>query len=315
MSKDISKTSSPVDPDNMIYQKLPDSEKVTQVYPEEKQVPLEGLYLGQRLAAHSGKIGRSLVITDFLTDRNGVIAKTDEHHHLQVPVELKNASDWRLSQELMAQADIIISGGSYFKRVSVPGNHAEDILYQFEPGGEFEKLGKWRLEAGYKKRSPDLAIVTRSLDFKIPEEVLRMDRRIVIFTIYGIANSANARALTSSGVVVIGAGDEGIDGNRLIDTLGNEMGYRVIMMSTGPSVLEILLEAKRLDLFYVTEAQREISFDDPSTVKTILPNGEKVSELKEFLITHRYVQENVITEDGSRVSQFFIRYDRKDMNE
>jgi len=89
---------------------------------------------------------------------------------------------------------------------------------------------------------------------------------------------------------VIGAGDEGIDGNRLIDTLGNEMGYRVIMMSTGPSVLEILLEAKRLDLFYVTEAQREISFDDPSTVKTILPNGEKVSELKEFLITHRYVK-------------------------
>jgi riboflavin biosynthesis pyrimidine reductase len=295
----------------MIYQKLPDSEKVTQVLPEGKQLPLEGLYLGQRLAAKSAKIGRSLVITDFLTDRNGVIAKADEHHHFQVPVELKNASDWRLSQELMAQADIIISGGSYIKRVSVPGNHAEDILYQFETGGEFEKLGKWRLEAGYKKRSPDLAIVTRSLDFKIPEEVLRMDRRIVIFTIYGIANSAKAKALTTSGTVVIGAGDEGIDGNRLIDTLSNGMGYRVIMMATGPSVLELLLEANRLDLFYVTEAQREISFDDSSTVKTILPNGEKVNELKEFLITHRYIQENVFTEDGSRISQFFIRYDKK----
>jgi riboflavin biosynthesis pyrimidine reductase len=294
-------------------QKLPDSENVTQVYPEEKQLPLEGLYLGQRLAAMPAKIGRSLVITDFLTDRNGIIAKADEHHHLQVPIELKNASDWRLSQELMAQADIIISGGSYLKRVSVPGNHAEDILYQFEPGGEFEKLGKWRLEAGYRKRSPDLAIVTRSLDFKIPEDVLRMDRRIVIFTIYPNANSAQARAFTTSGVVVIGAGDEGIDGNRLIDTLGDGMGYRVIMMASGPSVLELLLGAKRLDLFYVTEAQREISFDDPATVKTILPNGEKVNQLKEFLIAHQYIQENVFTEDGSCISQFFIRYDNKEI--
>jgi riboflavin biosynthesis pyrimidine reductase len=298
----------------MIYQKLPDLEKVTQVYPENKQVALEGLYLDQRLAGLSAKIGRSLVITNFLTDRNGVIAKADEHHHFHIPPEIKNASDWRLSQELMAQADIIISGGSYFEQVSVPGNHAEDILYQFEPEGEFEKLGNWRLEAGYKKRSPDLAIVTLSLDFKIPEKMLRMDRRIVIFTIDGNANSAKARALKPSGAAVIGAGAEGVDGNRLIDTLNNGMGYRVIMMASGPSVLGILLKAKRLDLFYVTEAQREIAFDDPSSVKTILPKGEKVNELKELLITHRYIQENVFTEDGSRISQFFTRYDRKNIH-
>jgi riboflavin biosynthesis pyrimidine reductase len=297
----------------MIHKKLPDSEKVTQVLPEGKQLPLEGLYLGQRLAAQSAKIGRSLVITNFLTDRNGVIARADEHHHFQVPIELKNASDWRLSQELMAQADILISGGAYLKRVSVPGNHAQDILYQFEPGREFENLGKWRLEAGYKKRSPDLAIVTRSLDFEIPEEVLKMGRRIVIFTIDRIANSAKARAFTTSGVEVIGAGEDGVDGNRLIDALGNGMGYRVIVMATGPSVLQLLLEAKRLDLFYVTEVQREISFDDPAAVKTILPDGEKVNQLKEFLITHRYIQENVFAEDDSRISQFFIRYDRKDI--
>jgi riboflavin biosynthesis pyrimidine reductase len=297
----------------MTYQKLPDSEKVTQVLPEEKQLPLEGLYLSQRLAVMSAKIGRPLVIANFLTDRNGVIAKADEHHRFQVPSELKNVSDWRLFQELMAQADVIISGAAYIKRVSAPGNHAEDILYQFEPGRGFEKLGKWRLDAGYKKRSPDLAIVTRSLDFKIPEEVLRSGRKIVIFTTYGIANSAKARSFTTSGAAVIGSGDEGVDGNRIIDTLSNGMGYRVIMMATGPSVLELLLEAKRLDLLYVTEAQREISFVDPSTVKTILPNGEKVNELKEFLITHRYIQENVFTEDGAIISQFFLRYDRKDI--
>jgi hypothetical protein len=83
------------------------------------------------------------------------------------------------------------------------------------------------------------------------------------------------------------------------------------MMATGPSVLELLLEVKRLDLFYVTEAQLEIPFDDPSTVQTILPEGKKVNELKEFSVTHQYLQENVVTEDGSLISQLFLRYDRK----
>jgi hypothetical protein len=82
----------------MTYQKLPDSEKVTQVLPEEKQLPLKGLYLDQRLATMSAKIGRTLVITNFLTDRNGVIAKADEHHHFQVPFELKNASSGGFSK-------------------------------------------------------------------------------------------------------------------------------------------------------------------------------------------------------------------------
>ena len=58
----------------MTFQKGPDSETVTQVFPDKKQMPLEGLYLGQRLAEISRKIGRTLVITNYLTDRNGVIA-------------------------------------------------------------------------------------------------------------------------------------------------------------------------------------------------------------------------------------------------
>lgn len=295
----------------MTFQKLPDANLVTQVFPEKRLVPLEGLYLGQKLAEMSTKIRRSLVIANFLTDRNGVIAKADEHHHFQVPLELRNPSDWRLFQELMAQADVIISGGAYLKRVSALGNRAEDILFQFEPGGGFEKLGEWRLRSGYKTRRPDLAIVTRSLDFKIPEEVLRSGRRTIIFTMDAIANSDKARAFTHSGTVVIGSGEIGVDGNRMNETLSNEMGYRVIMMATGPGVLAILLEAKRLDLLYVTEAQLEIPFDDPATVQTILPGGTKINELKEFHVAHQYLQENVVTEDGSSISQLFLRYDRK----
>jgi riboflavin biosynthesis pyrimidine reductase len=295
----------------MAFQMKPEFEKVTQETPEKKQMPLEGLYLGQRLAEISRKIGRTLVITNFLTDRNGVIAKADEKHHFQIPVEIKNTSDWQLFQELTAQADIVICGAAYLERVSALGSRAEDILFQFEPGKEFEKLGEWRLQAGYPKRSPDLAIVSRSLDFKIPGEVIKSDRRILIFTPYAIADSDKARALTTSGIVVIGSGEAGVDGNRMIDWLSNDLSYRVIMMAAGPSVLELLLEAKRLDIFYVTEVQREIPNNGPSTVKTILPEGKKVNELKEFRISHQYKQENVATEDGSHITQFFLRYDRR----
>jgi riboflavin biosynthesis pyrimidine reductase len=246
-----------------------------------------------------------------LTDRNGVIAKADKQHNFQVPLETKNASDWRLFQELMAQADVIISGAAYLQRVSALGSRAENILSQFEPGRGFEKLGEWRLRAGYKKRSPDLVVVTRSLDFKFPEEVTRGGRKIVIFTTDDIANSDKAKALTNSGTLVIGSGEAGVDGNRMIETLSNGMGYRVIMMASGPSVLGLLLEAKRLDLLYITEAQLEIPFDDPSTVLTILQGGKKVNELKEFSVTQQYLQENVVTDDGSLISQLFLRYDRK----
>jgi riboflavin biosynthesis pyrimidine reductase len=295
----------------MRFQKLPDSGNVTQVLPEKKQLPLEGLYLDQRLVEMSTKIGKTLVIANFLTDRNGVIAKKDNQHNFHVPVELRNTSDWRLYQELMAQVDVIICGSSYFKRVSALSSRAENILSQFEPGREFEELGEWRLRAGYKKRSPDLAVVTRSLDFRLPEEVTRSGRKIEIFTTDAIANSDNAKALITSGTVVIGCGEEGVDGNRMIDWLSNEMGYRVIMMAAGPTVLGLLLEAKRLDLLYITEVQREISLDGPSTFQTIISGRKKVNELKEFSVTYQYIQENVVTEDGSLISQFFLRYDRK----
>ncbi|HSB02861.1 MAG TPA: hypothetical protein VLE49_19590, partial [Anaerolineales bacterium] len=92
----------------------------------------------------------------------------------------------------------------------------------------------------------------------------------------------------------------------------NEMGYRVIMMVSGPHILDLLLAAKRLDLFYVTQAQVEIPFDDPATVQTIL-GGKKISELKEFRLAHQFIQENVVTEAASLISQLFLRYERKDL--
>jgi riboflavin biosynthesis pyrimidine reductase len=284
---------------------------INQVFPVKKQVLLEGLYLGQRLMDLAAEIGRSVVLTDFLTDKNGVVAKVTKAAQFEIPAELKNSSDWGRYQELMAQADVIISSGSYFKRLAVNG--AQDILYQFEPGHAFEKLGQWRLDTGFEKRSPDVAIVTRHLDFELPEELRKSGRRIVIFTTDSVANSDKAKAQSNADTIILGSGEAGVDGGRMIAALANGMDYRVIMMVSGPHVLELLLTAKCLDLLYVTEAQLKIPFDDPATVQTILLGGKKISELKEFHLAHQFIQENVVTEDGSLISQSFLRYDTNDL--
>src|SRR5215213_4792832 len=224
---------------------------INQVFPVKKQVPLQGLYLGQRLMDVAADIGRSVVLTDFLTDKNGVVAKTTKNAHFEIPAELKNSSDWDRYQELMAQADVIISSGAYFKRLAAKG--AQDILYQFKPGGAYETLGQWRIHAGYKGRSPDVAIVTRHFDFELPEELRRSGRRIIIFTTDSLANSDKAQALRNTNTLIVGSGGSGVDGGRMIATLAEAMGYRVIMMVSGPRVLELLLHAKRLDLIYITE--------------------------------------------------------------
>ena len=99
----------------------------------------------------------------------------------------------------------------------------------------------------------------------------------------------------------------------MIDTLSDSLGYRVISMVSGPQILDLLLKAERLNLLYVTQAQVKIPFDNPAAVQTILSGGKKISELNEFRLAHQFIQENVVTEDGSHISQSFLRYDRQDL--
>ena len=282
---------------------------IDQLFPLQRQASLEGLYLDERLRDSAAETGRSLVLTDYLTDKNGVVAKATDKDHFEIPAALKNSSDWGRYQELMAQTDVIISGGSYFKRLAT----SQDILFQFEPGNAFEKLGQWRLDAGYQKRSPDVAIVTRELDFEIPEKLIQSGRRIVIFTSDAIATSDKARSLTKVNTAIRGSGEGDVEGDRMIDTLSNELGYQVIMMVSGPNILDLLLKAGRLDRIYVTEAQVEIPFDDPSSVRTILSDNRKVSDLEDFELTHQFFQENVVTEAATLISQSFFKYERKDL--
>ncbi len=126
-----------------------------------------------------------------------------------------------------------------------------------------------------------------------------------------MASSDTAAAFRAAGVEVVATGETGVDGDRLIEYLQAGLGYHVIMLATGPSVLDLLLRSNHLDLLYISEAQMEIPFEDPATVRTILPAGIKPNELEDFVLTHKVLQENVRTDAGSFISQVFLRFDKK----
>jgi riboflavin biosynthesis pyrimidine reductase len=281
---------------------------VNEKLPREQKVPLKGLYLSHNLKELAKKIKRPLVISNYVTDKNDVIATKDEEGNFQVAKEIKNSHDWRLFQELSAQADILITGSNYFQRFAEKGDEAQNILTEFEEGGSFEELGKWRLNNGYKKRSPDIAVVSRSLDFSIPKAAVMGDRKVIVFTSYKMVNTEKAKELEKQGAVVIGAGEEGVNGAQMIVALG-DMSYQIVKMTTGPAVLKILLDSDVLDRLYITQVQKEIEYDDTSLVMTVLGNGNKVKDMKNFKLTEEYSEESVETDKGQTASQKFFVYD------
>jgi riboflavin biosynthesis pyrimidine reductase len=268
-----------------------------------------GTYLNRDLQGLARKAGRMIVVSNYVCDLNDVIAKKDEEGEFQVASELKNDSDWRLFQELTAQADVIITGSAYLKRFAKKGENAENVLNQFDKGGQFEDLGNWR-EAHKLKRNPDIAIVARSMDFDIPEAALEGNKKVIIFTTYEGATSPQAKEFKGKGIYVIGSGVDGVDGEIMTDFLASKMAYRVAKMTTGPRVLKILMDANVLDELYITRVQKEI-VAKPDDVQTILGPDKKISDLQDFTGTRLLHQEGVTTEDGETVTQDFWVYENK----
>lgn len=277
---------------------------------EKQQInEIAGAYLNRDLQGIAKKAGRMIVVSNYVCDLNEVIAKKDENGEFQVATELKNESDWRLFQELTAQADVIITGSAYLKRFAKKGENAENVIDQFSKGGQFEDLGDWR-EAHKLKRNPDIAIVARSLDFDIPQAVLKDNRKVMIFTTYESATSPKAKEFMGKGVYVIGSGLDGVKGKFMTDFLAAR-GYKVAKMTTGPRVLKILMDANVLDELYITKVQKEIAAQ-PEDIQTILGPDKKISDLTDFVGTKLMHQEGVKTEDGDTVTQDFWVYDNKE---
>lgn len=274
---------------------------------ENKIKEIQGLYLNLNLQEVAQKMGRPLVIANYVCDKNDVIAERGPDGAFQVATALKNREDWRLFQELNAQADAIITGPAYFARFEKHGEGAQNVLNQFDKGAEFADLGDWRQQHSLK-RNPDVIVVSRSLDFNIPTVAVAKDRRIIVITTVTGAQSDKAETLRTQGALVLPAGEAGVEGKEMMQQLA-QFNLNVIKMTTGPRVLDILLQGDVLDALFITRVDKELS-QDPKDIQTVLLNG-KVANLPDFTYKKLGKQEGVVANNGDIIFQEFGVYQKQ----
>ena len=82
---------------------------VLQLYPPpQRKMSLNGLYLGLRLHREAVE-GELFVYANFIASLDGRISLPDSYGEQGVPSSLANKRDWRLYQELAAQADVMLT--------------------------------------------------------------------------------------------------------------------------------------------------------------------------------------------------------------
>lgn len=228
------------------------SDTIWQLYPiPAQEVGLEGLYLSHDLRRQGEQLGRPFVYTNYVTSIDGRIAiPRPSGGGMTVPKATANDRDWRLFQELAVQADVILSSGRYLRDYAA--GQAQEILRVYDEP-RFAALGRWRAERGLPAY-PDLAVVSGSLDFPIPEFLTQGGRRVIVIT-HGAAADDRRANLGKQGARVIIAGDKDVSGRQAIAALG-DLGYRTIYMATGPRVHHLLLADNVLDRLYTTVAHR-----------------------------------------------------------
>lgn len=211
---------------------------------------LEGLYLGQ-IPDTGPADTQPFIYSNFISSLDGRIALPGPGRNThQVPPAIANARDWRLFQELAAQADLLITSGRYFRQSSDQEAQAE---LPVGCSAEFADLRAWRIDRGLAPQ-PDVAVFSATLD--IPVTALDQYRERNVFLITGAAADAEKldRITGSSHARVITCGHDGhVDASALRSKLG-ALGYRRVYAIAGPSVLHTLVEGNALDRLYHTTA-------------------------------------------------------------
>ncbi|MDQ3776641.1 MAG: dihydrofolate reductase family protein [Pseudomonadota bacterium] len=264
-----------------------------------RTVPLTGLYLGHAPTLRpSLPRPRPYVYSNFIMSLDGRIALDhSETGERLVPESITNPDDWRLFQELAAQADAIVTSGRYLRQL-VRGR-AQD-LPPVSTAAEYRDLIDWRRSHGLAAQ-PAIVVLSRRLDLPVAQIIAPLERPLYIAT-GREAPPEQVRALEAAGaeVLLTGAG-RGVCGAELIEVLGAH-GFNSIYAIGGPGVLSTLLAAGAVDRLYLTHAHRLLgggSFD------TLL-NGPRLCPPVDFTLSGLHYQERI----GVACGQLFAVYDR-----
>ena len=234
---------------------------LTRLLPQPIQhMPLAGTYLSLGLHRQAGA-GGILIYANYIASVDGRIALRDPvSGEFTVPAALANDRDWRLYQELAAQADVMIVSARYMRQLAA--GTAQDLL-PVGQGSAYQDLRDWRAAEGLASQ-PDVVIVSASLD--IPDAALAKlaDRRIMIATA-AAADASAVESLCQRGIDVFIAGKGRVEGMALRQALAAR-GYRSAYMIAGPAVHRMLLAAGAIDRLFLTTRHRLLGGKDFSTI-------------------------------------------------
>lgn len=225
---------------------------VTQLYPLPGiERPLTGLYLAHDLRQYHAVSGQAFVYSNFVASLDGRIAIPHPTKvGLTVPKQIANERDWRLFQELAAQADMIISSGRYLRDWA--RGRAQEILQIDDP--RFADLRAWRKQQGLPSQ-PDIAIISRSLRFPIPDVLTAGGRKVVVFTTADPDPQRVKEIEAKAGQVIVAGNIITVAGDQMVQHM-TDLGYKTIYSAAGPQIMHLLLSGRVLDRLYLTLANR-----------------------------------------------------------
>ena len=206
-----------------------------------------------------------------------------------------SASDWRLFQELEAQADCLITHGGYLR--SLASGKLDNIL-QIGTKEDNADLARWR-EANGLAPQPAIVVASSSLNFTLPLSVVEHKQKIYIAT--GDATKRDKiRRWEDLGYKIIIAGNGSlVEGEPLVKALGN-FGFRSLYLVAGPQMLETMLRHRKLTCLYLTITHQILG---GKKFHSIFP-GEELAEKGNLRMKSLYYDPHVPERAGQWFAQF-----------
>ncbi len=256
---------------------------------------LTGLYLDTELPDR-GQAG-PFVYANYVASLDGRISVPNAMGEQKVPGNIANARDWRLLQELAGHADLLLSSGRYLRELDA--GSAQDIL-PIGSGEAFADIRSHRLAKGLTPQ-PDVAVLSVSLDFAVPHQLLEQGRRVIVITGQS-PDPVQVKTHEAAGIEVMPlAGVSRPQGSVLGKAMAS-LGYQRVYAVTGPYVLHTLMQSNLLDALFLTTVHRIIGGGPFSSIC----EGELLATPGDFQLTSLY--HDLDGPDGC--SQSFARYDR-----
>lgn len=235
---------------------------VLQLYPpgQHHSQPLQGLYLGLNLH-HQAEAGNVHIYANYIASVDGRISlRNADTGEFGVPAAIANPRDWRLYQELAAQAEVMIVSARYMRQLAK--GCAQDLL-PVGQGEAYADLITWRQQQGLSAQ-PDVLILSASLD--IPAEAIAglTDRKLIVMAPAG-ADREKAQSLIAMGAEVRFTAADQVNGQDIRQWL-IQLGYRSAYMIAGPQVHHTLVNAGVLDHLFLTTYHTLLGGDDYHTI-------------------------------------------------